>query len=246
MSDFITISCPSCGGQLQRGSNTSTYTCDYCGQQHRLRQEDIEEFGRCPVCRRNDKVEKVRAIFYKKSTLSSRLASPSDPTKSLSYKPNQKPDAGPRPSDTSPNSVQTELGPYVLMFAVFFFLIFYIFDKGAVGTILFLALLFAGITLMIVGKSQDKQVKQEHKRLISEWESRHDKIEADWVEYIEAYEKDFNQEYALLTAKHVTAMQRYEQLYYCHRDDIVFIPGESGHAPSGMLEEFLYKSVPEK
>ena len=129
------------------------------------------------------------------------------------------------------------------MFAAFFFLIFYIFDKRAVGTIVFLALLFAGITLMIVGKSQDQQVKQEHKRLISEWESRHDKIEADWVEYIEAYEKDFNQEYALLTAKHATALQRYEQLYYCHRDDIVFIPGESGYMPSDQIDEFLFNSA---
>jgi hypothetical protein len=49
MSDFITLSCPSCGGMLSRGASTTTYTCDYCGQQHRLRVEGIEEFGHCPV-----------------------------------------------------------------------------------------------------------------------------------------------------------------------------------------------------
>ena len=79
MDDLITLSCPSCGGQLKIESNTTNYTCYYCGQQHRLRVEDIEEYGRCPIYRRNDKVEKVTAIRLKGGKLSARLAPPEDP-----------------------------------------------------------------------------------------------------------------------------------------------------------------------
>jgi len=62
MNDFITLACPSCGGHLKLDRKTREYTCDYCGQQHRVRSEDIESYGRCPVCKRNDRVEKVSSI----------------------------------------------------------------------------------------------------------------------------------------------------------------------------------------
>lgn len=34
MADFITMSCPSCGGNLQIGDETFRYICDYCGNEH--------------------------------------------------------------------------------------------------------------------------------------------------------------------------------------------------------------------
>ncbi len=37
------------------------------------------------------------------------------------------------------------------------------------------------------------------------------------------------------------AMQRWNQLYYCTRDDCVFIPGEAASAPVAQLKEHLYR-----
>jgi flavin-dependent dehydrogenase len=37
------------------------------------------------------------------------------------------------------------------------------------------------------------------------------------------------------------AMERWNQLYYCARDDCVFIPGENTSAPISKMKEYLYK-----
>jgi len=82
MSDFITLSCPTCGGHMQLESTTREYTCDYCGQRHIVRNEDIEFYGRCPICKRNDRVEKVSAIYQNEadsSSLVSRIKPPIEP-----------------------------------------------------------------------------------------------------------------------------------------------------------------------
>ena len=40
MSDFITLSCPSCGARLQVNKEKGTYTCEYCGVDHLIRPEN--------------------------------------------------------------------------------------------------------------------------------------------------------------------------------------------------------------
>jgi hypothetical protein len=39
------------------------------------------------------------------------------------------------------------------------------------------------------------------------------------------------------------AMSRWNRLYYCMRDDIVFLPGEDGNASSENMVEFLYDEI---
>ena len=34
MSDFVTLSCPSCGGKLKITSDIDRFACTYCGQEH--------------------------------------------------------------------------------------------------------------------------------------------------------------------------------------------------------------------
>ena len=67
MKDFITLTCPSCGGKLLVGANTSVLVCEHCGIEHLVRREKneiiLESFARCPKCGRNDKVEKVSSIL---------------------------------------------------------------------------------------------------------------------------------------------------------------------------------------
>jgi len=39
------------------------------------------------------------------------------------------------------------------------------------------------------------------------------------------------------------AYKRWEKCYYCHRDDVVFIPGESGYIRPSELEEYCYQGL---
>jgi predicted RNA-binding Zn-ribbon protein involved in translation (DUF1610 family) len=67
MSDFITMQCPSCGGNLAVGNNALSLKCEHCGAEHMIRREAdgiiLESYARCPMCNRNDKAEKVTAIM---------------------------------------------------------------------------------------------------------------------------------------------------------------------------------------
>ena len=67
MSDFVSLSCPSCGGQLRVASNSTSLRCEHCGSEYMVRRESgstmLESYARCPKCGRNDRVEKVTAII---------------------------------------------------------------------------------------------------------------------------------------------------------------------------------------
>ncbi len=62
---------------------------------------------------------------------------------------------------------------------------------------------------------------------------------------MQAYDNDFQLKTLNMKKKYSRAMQRYDLLYYCHRDDCVFIPGESGYAPSAKIDEFLFANISE-
>lgn len=66
-SDFITLNCPRCGGNLKVQPNMSTLVCQFCGAEHIVRNStegvSLESYARCPTCRRNDKAVKVTVKF---------------------------------------------------------------------------------------------------------------------------------------------------------------------------------------
>ncbi len=256
MDDLITLSCPSCGGQMRLESNTTNYTCFYCGQQHRLRVEDIEEYGRCPICRRNDKVEKVTAIRLKGGKLSARLAPPEDPEKSFNYQPKPKPKPLQKPTivDGIVKSKFTKYSKIIFLISIaLLFLFFILVSKDATRfyPVWFILFGFIGLILSFVfyikgiidGKKLNKTYQEQQ---ISTWILKNEKIEQDWSDYIQKYDTEFHQKSAIMKEKYSKAMLRYELLYYCQRDDCVFIPGESAHAPSARMMEFLYRGSPEE
>jgi len=102
MNEFITLICPSCGGKLTVQKGASTYVCDYCGQTHRLRIEDVEAFSRCPVCHRNDKVEKLTFICRRQDTLAQTFPLPEIPPYVIANLPDPH-----HPSTTKPFAIET-------------------------------------------------------------------------------------------------------------------------------------------
>lgn len=101
MEELITLSCPSCGGELEVNANTSVLKCRYCGTEFLVRRDhgavSLESYARCPKCGRNDRVEKVTAILRSQpegSGLAKSLAPPERPS------PLPKPQLIPRPETT--------------------------------------------------------------------------------------------------------------------------------------------------
>ena len=52
--------------------------------------------------------------------------------------------------------------------------------------------------------------------------------------------KDINHRNQL---QHKNSKKRWEELYYCYRDDSVFVPGEGTYASVDRMEEYLKKDV---
>jgi hypothetical protein len=66
MNDFITLECPSCGGNLSISPYTYSLKCEYCGREHFIRREAgnilLEGFIRCPNCHNNYRSKKISAM----------------------------------------------------------------------------------------------------------------------------------------------------------------------------------------
>ena len=66
MKEFITLTCPTCRGNLEVLPNTLVFECDHCGNTHQVNreiQDSIESSGHCPRCLKNDRTEKLSSIL---------------------------------------------------------------------------------------------------------------------------------------------------------------------------------------
>ena len=52
MLDFVTLTCPSCGGKLQIDNNVELFTCGYCGSEHVVNRGGVDYYP-CTCDRRN-------------------------------------------------------------------------------------------------------------------------------------------------------------------------------------------------
>jgi len=267
MNDFITLSCPSCGGHLKIESNKTSYVCDFCGQKHILRKEDIESYCRCPICKRNDKVEKISAIIHRRDALAQRFIPPSNPCDSLIHPQKSEPIYLPEPEYIKFEEVNgkiTSIGLGLLGISiVIFFILLVLFVNLSVnphspGWKFFLYLLLIINFIVFVycsylihkGKKEDKQVNHVNKAEIDkkniqinlEWKHKNKVLHDKWLKFNERLESDFAYNRNSLLTKHKYAMKRFRQLYYCYRDDCLFIPGEEIGVPPSKLNVLLQQS----
>jgi predicted RNA-binding Zn-ribbon protein involved in translation (DUF1610 family) len=315
MGDFITLTCPSCGGKLQVSPNTSVLNCRHCGTEHLVRRSadgvSLESFARCPKCGRNDRVEKVSAIlkshsqevttteirtekYYDQngnpqtrtievpvthtqvSGLARSFVSPGNKPKPLP-KPESlpKPDSLPRPNNlpkpviTNPNTEKRNLlviGSISLFLSTILLVITIIIgsnDKDLTCCVpIPIISLLAGTIVLVLGilkKSLDNSeievLNKENERKLAEWQEKNEQIILAWNEEnqrsIEEWQnknnqllrdwKDYNW---LIEESWRKAMNNWDNLYYCHRDDCVFVQGDDNCAPTEEMESYLYKDLP--
>lgn len=243
MSDFVTLSCPSCGGKLNVQKNSLTYICDYCGMEHKLREEDIESFGRCPRCHRNDRVEKISAIVNKQDPLAAKFPSPDTINIDRFL---LRPDLATAQILNSLQNSQFQENAYQKKGRICFFgaavLLAMLLSislarhySSFLNALFFLSIL-SSLVLAIFGVLNT--IKGDRKQRESEIEA-HNTIPSLEKELL-TQRREYNNQRSILKRE---LKSRYDQMYYCHRDDLLFIPGKSGYASCNDYENFLTQGI---
>ena len=230
--DLIPAQCPNCGGKLHVDPSLDSLTCQFCKTEHIIRRNasgtiSLETFARCPLCKRNDQVEKISAILNKQTSQSSgyvpqqRVYTDGDgrvQSRTINVQVQTKHETtlaqrlAPPEKPKAPGEVQT--WP-VLLLAIP--AIFYAQSTRGFLTMLVALLFTAGLfAIWIVLQKANKKTHIEnmmaHERELGRWKQ---------------------------------AVSRWQSLYYCGRDDVVFVPGEKTCANMEDLMQYVY-TIPAK
>lgn len=98
--------------------------------------------------------------------------------------------------------------------------------KGILSLIGVVVLLLAGLAAIALGVFIFRRARKSRANLQKEYLRKIHKVGLERERIQLAWER---------------AVQRWNQLYYCARDDCVFIPGENNSAPVTQLKEYLYQ-----
>jgi hypothetical protein len=181
----------------------------------------MEFFGRCPTCHRNDRVEKLTAIFNKQDQLALRFRPPenlkeiryfrlidsSNPGKNIGWiKINDK--------QESISSIKSKA--FVIGTLIVFFLLIFANSAADSGFIRFVVIVLLLGFSSLIGFS-----------LFYWLRGKQD---------LENYNNELTKQKSIQLQK---LTSRYDKIYYCQRDDLLFIPGEDGSAAASNYEKFL-------
>jgi len=164
--------------------------------------------------------------------------------------PLPKPRLRPKPRITPPRSARKSLKIILIIVALLaviasclLTLISFgiIFDQGTLDSLICgipsLIVMVGGIVVFIIGlimKPVDKE-KQ------AQWEAERKRIFQDWQAENDGKIKDWQAANDKLMGEYAAAMDNWENLYYCHRDDCVFVPGKGTCASIEKLQQYLYE-----
>ncbi len=250
MNDFITLTCPNCGGKLDFLANATSLVCPNCGNEHIIRHQgdafQIEASGKCPKCNRNDRVEKVTAILsgqthtvtgtrpvtdvhtdsegrVRSSTSYESYSTSQTSVLAQRLAPPQKPSAGASCSAMALLYLAFIYGPSLLcggVVAVFAALSAASSGRSGesfLGVICAIPLFIGGVLLILAA-----------------WKSYQNKMTAQKKRRVQLETVDLPQ--------WERAMERWSKLYYCHRDDVVFIPGDGKSSSATQTREYIYET----
>ncbi|MDD5369417.1 MAG: hypothetical protein PHQ40_10040 [Anaerolineaceae bacterium] len=286
---FITMACPHCGGKRTVKPDKSTVVCDYCGSEYlvnpQLGKAMQESISACPVCHRDDRVEKVssilstqiqkiqgtslqsQAIKMNTGTVQTRLVqTPYNAVQAsnLAQKliPPSKPYIPPEPVRPIPipypkeNPIQDwKVTKKALKIIAYVFgglsiflgaivalpLLFMDYSTTApatagvgLGTVLCVpipGLLIAGILWFIA------EVHVPNPKQPDTIEKHAQKTQA----LMDEYQRKMDERNRLIKS-YQNAVNNWNNLFYCYRDDCIFVPGKGKSAPVNLLQNYLYSA----
>lgn len=221
--------CSGCGASFE---DTFQF-CPHCGRSrpkpqeiHLVTREEIPP-NACPICRKNDRVEKISAIYSRDThQISGSTTSTNtyvDKDGYTRHETRDNPFSGTQQSNLA--SFLTPPKQPEKNGACFRYLLI-------VPCILFL---FGGILGVFMADTVPQIIVYIAIFLISAYGLY-------WI-FSTAKKKNriAQQNLEMETARWNKAMGRWQQTYYCHRDDVVFLPGEQGSVPAQNMLDFLYR-----
>ncbi len=218
MNNLITLSCPSCGANLEIISGAKQFSCKYCGNTHVLSNEEISldsNNDTCPIDSHKDVILKVSAII-KAQTFEAPANSSSG--KSITYKSQlaQKLMCPPKPY--SPFAfLSTRSG---LLFFIFALILLFSFTGNAILSYFFSINSICGFPLFfVIGVFVATPITKN--TLIPVLRRKNDK-----------YQKELKQWQAI--------KKRWDNSFYCQRHDIVFAKDDNQAIPLDKFQSFLW------
>ncbi|MGB8214489.1 MAG: hypothetical protein WCE68_13105 [Anaerolineales bacterium] len=247
-SDLIPAVCPSCGGTLQVAPGTDLISCPYCGTEHIIRREvggsvTLEAYARCPLCKRNDRSEKVSGILTGQTTRSESIIPEQQVytdsqghahTKSVNVpvRSVQTSDLARRltPPDRPAAAAKGGSAIFILI-------------AGIILAILGICGLFVSITGLGSSSSPSQSSILAGSLICGAIPFIFAAVLLIYWFFSQKEEKEKavqKQASAAAAAQQwQAAMARWEKLYYCARDDVVFIPGEGTSATLADMPGYL-------
>jgi len=216
---IVPLSCPKCCGSLEVDEFATKAKCPFCGTEHVVHNDgsgavELEFHARCPRCKRNDQVKAVTAIQREGSNLATKLALPEikgvQDTPSILTKWELRIDA-----------LRVVLAPscwLILAILIIGYLLSLEHTKGAI---------FFGI-ISILGTSGYIWLNRDKFRYFKEKIVDRERVISE-----------INRSNMTLQSKHQILTQYWNRLYYCARDDCVFLPGLMKSASPINLTKFL-------
>ncbi len=81
----------------------------------------------------------------------------------------------------------------------------------------------------------------ENSQIQKNWQTEKSKLLQEWEQANSSLMKKWEEKQAETLSNWYRANTRWEKLYFCHRDDIVFIPGEGSSAPTERIQDYLLR-----
>jgi predicted RNA-binding Zn-ribbon protein involved in translation (DUF1610 family) len=164
--------------------------------------------------------------------------------------PLPKPELRPKPRISKPTSARKSLKIILLIAAIVaviasctLSLISFgiIFEQGTLDSLICgipsLIVMVGGIVLFIVGLI----MKPVDKEKAAQWEGEKVRILQAWQDENKHIVNEWEEANTKLMDEYAAAMDNWDNLYYCHRDDCVFVPGKGTYAPIEKLQQYLYE-----
>ncbi len=238
MADFINLSCPSCGASLQVDKALLRAKCPYCGKESIIKPTEamLESQSQCPICHRNDRTKKVSAIMSTAGENRAYFAIPPKPDQPGGMTEAPQPEY---PVQGMVKSTRTLLLAFIGAWALAFISLICAIsssDSRSAGIVFLILFGIAGFVLF-------RQYNKANRQNVNEEDDYQQRIN-NYHERVKSHQEKQAEQQALYQKWLVNwqaAVEKWKSLYYCERDDCVFVPGNAVTAALKDIEKFCYQ-----
>jgi len=233
---IIALSCPKCGGSLQIDEFSTKAKCPYCGTESIVHNDgsgaiELEYHARCPRCNRNDQVRALTALCREGNTLSDQLAAPKKPK--LKSVPKELSTMDLEMKDVAIHSVSYLIFGVMTIIGLWGFGMFFgIPGKSVGGGIVFLLIYI--VYLLLYFKARKDSDASHQSGMDNTISKRKENIAV------------LTEENRIKTNLWEKKMDVWRRLYYCSRDDCVFLPNIDKAAPPNSLSKLIDDLIQEE